>query len=79
MPESSTNITDQHRHAFEALTDGQHSNFALFSCFVDGSPASAIVAVNEIDGEYQITSLFVSITPDMDIRDHEGTTPGGAA
>ena len=43
----STNITDQHREAFEALTSGEHSNFALFSCFVGGEPASAIVAVNQ--------------------------------
>ena len=43
----STNITDQHREAFEALTSGEHDNFALFSCFVGGEPASAIVAVNQ--------------------------------
>ena len=41
-----THITDEHRRAFEALTSGTHDNFALFSCFVGGSPAAAIVAVN---------------------------------
>ena len=42
-----TNITEAHRHAFKALTSGTYNNFALFSCHVDGSPAAAIVAVNE--------------------------------
>ena len=28
-----TNITEAHRHAFEALTSGKYQNFALFSCF----------------------------------------------
>ena len=30
----STNITEEHRHAFQARTSGQYHNFALFSCFV---------------------------------------------
>ena len=34
----STNITEQHLHAFEALTSGRYDNFALFNCFIDGSP-----------------------------------------
>jgi hypothetical protein len=29
-----TNITADHRAAFEALTSGDYANFALFSCFV---------------------------------------------
>jgi transposase len=29
-----TNITAEHRAAFEALTSGDFANFALFSCFV---------------------------------------------
>ena len=41
-----THITEEHRRAFEALTGSVHDNFALFSCFVGGSPAAAIVAVN---------------------------------
>ena len=28
----STNITEEHRRAFEALTSGDYDNFALFSC-----------------------------------------------
>ena len=72
----STNIRPDHISAFEALTSGEHDNFALFSCFLDGEPAVAIVAVTppEIeDGEYQITPLFVGVTKDMVLTDHDGT------
>ncbi|MDV4146627.1 hypothetical protein [Shimia sp. FJ5] len=71
-----TNIRPEHISAFEALTSGEHDNFALFSCFLDGEPAVAIVAVTppEIeDGEYQITPLFVGVTKDMVLTDHDGT------
>lgn len=74
-----THITDAHRHAFQALTSGRYDNFALFSCHVDGSPAAAIVAVNERppaeqggESEYQVTPIFVSITEDMVLTDHDG-------
>ena len=50
-----TNITTEHRKAFEALTSGRFNNFALFSCFVNGEPAAAIVAVNRDGEEYTIT------------------------
>lgn len=33
-----TNITLEHRAAFNALLSGQYSNFALLSCFVNGQP-----------------------------------------
>ena len=75
----STHITDQHVSAFEALTSGEYSNFALLSCHVNGAPAAAIVAVNEADGEYQITPLFVSVTSGMDLTDHDGVPAGGAS
>ncbi len=42
-----TNITEEHRHAFEVFTSGDYGNFAIFSIFVDGAPGTAIVAVNE--------------------------------
>ena len=45
-----TNITAEHRAAFEALVSGEYDNFALFSCFVANEPAVAIVAINR-DGE----------------------------
>ena len=71
-----TNITEQHRHAFEALTNGSYENLALFSCFVNNEPASAIVSIQPpgVDGEdeYVVQPLFVSITSDMILTDHEG-------
>jgi hypothetical protein len=67
-----TNITADHRAAFEALTSGGFANFALFSCFVNGEPAAAIVAVNRDGDGYAITPLFVSVTPSLTLTDHDG-------
>ena len=74
-----TNITEAHRRAFEALTSGGHDNFALFSCFVGDTPAAAIVAVNPCppaeegaEPEFHVQPLFVSITNDMVLTDHDG-------
>jgi hypothetical protein len=68
-----TNITPEHKAAFDALSSGDCSNFALFSCFLNGEPASAIVAVNRDGEEYCITPLFVSVTKGMVLTDHDGT------
>ena len=68
----STNITPQHKDAFEAMVSGRYRNFALFSCFVNGEPASAIVAVNRDGEDYTVTPLFVSLTPGMALTDHDG-------
>jgi hypothetical protein len=73
-----TNITADHRAAFEALTSGDYANFALFSCFVNGEPGAAIVAVNRDGDSYAITPLFVSITPSITLTDHDGQ-PASAA
>ena len=70
-----TNITMAHREAFEAMTSGVYSNFALFSCFVNGDPAAAIVAICQEDAEYLITPLFVSVTQAMCLTDHDGVHP----
>ena len=70
-----TNITAEHRAAFEALTSGRFNNFALFSCFVNGEPAAAIVSVNRDGEEYTITPLFVSVTPSLYMTDHGGQPP----
>ena len=70
-----TNITTEHRKTFEALTSGRFNNFALFSCFVNGEPAAAIVAVNRDGEEYTITPLFVSVTPSLQMTDHDGQLP----
>ena len=73
-----TNITADHRATFEALTSGDFTNFALFSCFVNGEPAAAIVAVNRDGDSYAITPLFVSITPSITLTDHDGQPASGA-
>jgi len=78
----STNICPDHVSAFEALTSGDYRNFALFSCLVNGAPASAIVAITppaDAQDDYIITPLFVSVTPDMALADHDGAPAGGAA
>ena len=67
-----TNITAEHRAAFEALTSGRFENFALFSCFVGGEPAAAIVAVSRDGDDYTICPLFVALTPGMVLTDHDG-------
>ena len=71
-----TNITTVHKQAFEALTSGEYDNFALLSCFVNGDPAAAIVAVHRDAGEYLLTPLFVSVTDAMCLADHDGIFPG---
>lgn len=38
----SNNIRPEHISAFEALTSGEHDNFALFSCYLGAEPAVAI-------------------------------------
>ena len=74
-----TNITEDHRRAFEALTSGEAGNFCLFSCFISGHPAAAIAAVTVCpsreeggEPEYVISPLFFSITEDMVLTDHNG-------
>ena len=74
-----THITDEHQAAFEALTSGEHDNFMLFSCFIDGTPGAAIVAVNRCrpteDGrepEVTVSPIFVSVTEAMTLTDHDG-------
>lgn len=74
----STHITEHHISAFKALTSGQYTNFALFSCHVNGQPAAAIVAVTEDGEEFTVMPLFVSVTDDMILSDHDGVLAGGA-
>ncbi len=74
-----TNITEEHRRAFSALTSGDCRNFALFSCFCDGRPTAAIAAVTvhppavkDGEAEYRVSPLFIGLTPDMTLTDHDG-------
>ena len=74
-----TNITDEHGRAFQALTSGDCTNFALFPSSSTANRAPAIGAVNEGppagesgEPEYEIRPLFVSLTTGMTLTDHEG-------
>jgi hypothetical protein len=71
-----TNITADHCAAFEALTSGDYATFALFSCFVNGEPAAAIVAINRDGEEYIVSPLFVALTSGMTLTDHDGRPCG---
>ena len=67
-----TNITRKHKQAFDALSSGKFNNFALVSCFADGNPVAAIAAVTQAEGDYIISPLFVSVTKQMKLTDHDG-------
>ena len=76
-----TNITEQHRQVFEALTSGPPGRYCLFSCFCDGVPAAAIASVTVCppeddagEAEYVISPLFISLTLGMTLTDHDGRT-----
>ena len=76
---TTTHITAEHRHAFEALTSGHYDNFCLFSGEANGHPAAAIAAASvqpSSDGngedEYIVTPLFVSVGPGITLVDHDG-------
>ena len=73
----STNITDQHRRAFDALTSGRNENFCLFSRVCNGEPAAANAAVtvqppadDTGEDEYIVTPLFVSVGAGITLVDH---------
>lgn len=64
----STNITAEHRRAFDALASGQYSNFALVSTTFEGEPTAAIAVVTEDGDEFVITPIAVFLTGDMFAR-----------
>ena len=76
MPD--TNITNDIVDIFRALISGKCvEKFALFSCFVNGEPATAIVVVNkDKEGEeYSLAPVFVTVTPGMKLVDHRNREP----
>lgn len=73
MSTPTTNITTEHRRAFEALRDPTVGS--LFSCFIDGTPTAAIVAVTEAPDGFLIAPLFVAVTDLMHLTDHDGAAP----
>jgi len=72
-----TNITDEHRRAFEAIASGGFNNFALMSCFYDGEPTAAVVCITSCGEEYDLTPIVVFPTERMLVRlkDHDNRTP----
>ena len=76
---SATNIREEHP-AYDALRANLVQNFALFSCFVNGEPAAAIVLVEPTARGVEVRPLFVSVTPAMVLTDHDGVVcaEGGA-
>lgn len=79
MPKPKTNITKQHREQFNALTSGKFDNFCLFSCFLNGKPTASICAVTKDGEEFIITPMFVAVTDDMVLMDHDGRPDKQAA
>lgn len=79
MPVSKTNITPKIEAAMDYVLRGE--NIALLSCFVDGKPTAAITHIkqDEKTGAYMLTPLFVAVTDDMVLKDHDGViaTPIG--
>jgi hypothetical protein len=67
-----SNISPVAKKNFDALISGEYSNFALFSCFADGKPVSAICAVTQ-NGDISIISpLFITVPDGMVLTDHDG-------
>jgi hypothetical protein len=71
-----TNITAEHQRHFKALMSGKYSNFALFSCFVNGEPSAAIVVMEDEGEGSNIHPIFVAVTEGMRLEDHEWMMPG---
>lgn len=67
-----SNIEPWHRKNFSSLANGR-GQFALFSCYVNGEPTAAIVAINRHDKQFIVRPLFVAVTPAMNVVDHNGT------
>lgn len=75
---ATTNITPEMQATFNALLhDAGDRGFALFSCFYEGQPTSAIVRVSESGGEVIMEPVYVALTDAMKakIADHDGRTP----
>lgn len=67
-----TNITKRAVETFENIIQGR-GNHALLSCFLEGRPTTAIVSVEQDEkGAFIITPLFVAVTNDMLITNHDG-------
>ena len=75
---TTTNITEAQKRFFNDLTSGQYDSFALFSCFFEGKPATAIINVEkQEDGGALIRPMALLLDDDLCNRltDHEGKEP----
>jgi hypothetical protein len=72
-----TNITQEMIDAFTAVTSNKYNNLALYSCFLDGDPTSAVVAVEKSGDEFLIRAIFVYCTDEIlqRITNHDGLRP----
>jgi hypothetical protein len=67
-----TNITKEEYKLFNAITSGEYKNFVLVSCFLNGEPTVAIASVTRDGEDYNIQPLYVRVSDDMVITDHDG-------
>ena len=72
-----TNITDEMREIFNALSSGNYSNFLLMSATFSGKKTSVIAHYRVEDGIYRIFPVFAFLTDElMDlVKDDTGNTP----
>lgn len=70
-----THITDNHKRALDWIIECP-DNVALVSCFVDGKPTAAIVAVSDDRAGPVLQALFIAPTDEMVLTEHhEARTP----
>ena len=62
----------QHQAAFEAICEAGGENFAVYPCYVDGEPTSAIVFMRMLGNQIAVTPLFIAPTDAMEIFGHNG-------
>ena len=77
MTKISTNISEEHRRAFDALTAGKDGNFVLCSCFVSGEPAAAIAAVTLCPPSQELGAPDYRIIPPSGMPDSRWGFPSG--
>ena len=73
-----TNITEEHRRVFEALTSAPPGRYCLYSCFCNGVPAAAIAVVAVVavcppeddGGECRVRHFAAVRLPDSGDDDH---------
>jgi hypothetical protein len=71
-------ITPGHVRAYHMVRSNLYDNVTLWSCYVNGDPAVAIVLVDEAgENNVAVMPLFVSITEGMQLEFPGGRSMGG--